>query len=265
MRKFLNLFLTTALFLGWCLPAYALEPPSMYSVKISGEKTVTMEVGDTLTLTAEAVSCGFDCAYYYWGFKKPQEKDIITLDGDTGTMEITDGFRGEDGFVTRSTAKVTAIAPGDILVRVHANMFNDDFPTEEDRFWDSYDPDYGDYVTIHVIEKGSKSFNLVMNTPDGRWRSDAKKEHGYIWKLTMTPQNDANADSLTAVFESGDDTCVKTASNVAEFFDGNGSVEFAVGLLTEKNIDKFTATISDSSEPNSSASASWFGNEWDRS
>lgn len=77
----------------------------------------------------------------------------------------------------------------------------------------------------------------------------------------MTPKNSNKADSLTAVFESGNETCVKTASNVAEFFDGNGSVEFAVGLLTEKTIDKFTATISDSSKANSSASASWWGNE----
>ena len=71
----------------------------------------------------------------------------------------------------------------------------------------------------------------------------------------MTPKNNTKADSLTAVFESGNETCVKTAANLAEFFDGNDSVEIAVGLLTKK-IDKFTATISDSSEANSSASAS---------
>lgn len=52
----------------------------------------------------------------------------------------------------------------------------------------------------------------------------------------MTPKNNTKADSLTAVFESGNETCVKTASNVAEFFDGNGSVEFAVGLLTKKQL-----------------------------
>lgn len=107
------------------------------------------------------------------------------------------------------------------------------FPTTESRFWDFYDPEYCDYVTIHVIEKGSKSFNLVMNTPDGT--SDAKKEHGYIWKPTMTPKKNTKADSLTAVFESGNETCVKTAANLAEFFDGNDSVEIAVGLLTKKN------------------------------
>ncbi len=89
--------------------------------------------------------------------------------------------------------------------------------------------------------------------------TEAKKENGYIWKLNLTQKNGAQAGSFTADFtDSKGDTNTKTArNNVADFFGGEGSVEFYVGLKTARTITEFKATVADSTAEGVTASDTW--------
>ena len=89
--------------------------------------------------------------------------------------------------------------------------------------------------------------------------TDAKKENGYIWKLGLTQENGAQADSFTADFKDSTGlTNTKTARNeVSKFFGGEGTVEFYVGLKTARTITDFKATVADSTAEGVTASATW--------
>ncbi len=89
--------------------------------------------------------------------------------------------------------------------------------------------------------------------------TDAKKENGYIWKLGLTQENGAKADSFTADFKDSEGlTNTKTARNdVSKFFGGEGAVEFYVGLKTKRTITEFKATVADSTAEGVTASATW--------
>lgn len=190
---------------------------------------------------------------YYWRFPSTARNDIITLDGDKATVaETSTGFNS-----TQSQATVTAKSAGDIMVSVHAwpgDWHSFPEPDDEEDWYNNINIPY-DTVTIHVVDKDSKAMSLSMKTQNGA--EHAKKEHGYIWSLGLSQKHDAKADTLTATFETHTDKQVKTAKNVTEFFDGKGTVDFSVGLLTDKEITTFTAAVSDSSEPNVKAAAVW--------
>lgn len=74
--------------------SYALSPPNVESVEISGERTIKMNVGDTITLEATAVPSGLDYAYMTW---ITDVDGIVQINGDydkklsppVGTIDIT--------------------------------------------------------------------------------------------------------------------------------------------------------------------------------
>lgn len=107
--------------------------------------------------------------------------------------------------------------------------------------------------TLGEKQEAKKALGLTI---DG---TDAKKENGYIWKLGLTQENGAKADSFTADFKDSEGlTNTKTARNsVADFFGGAGTVEFYVGLKTARTIKEFKATVADSTAEGVTASATW--------
>ena len=108
-------------------------------------------------------------------------------------------------------------------------------------------------VTLGTKADDKKALGLTI---DG---TDAKKENGYIWKLGLTQENGAKADSFTADFKDSEGlTNTKTARNsVADFFGGAGTVEFYVGLKTARIITEFKATVADSTAAGVTASDTW--------
>jgi len=74
--------------------SYALSSPNVESVEISGERTIKMNIGDTITLEATAVPNGLDYAYMTW---ITDVDGIVQINGDydkklsppVGTVDIT--------------------------------------------------------------------------------------------------------------------------------------------------------------------------------
>lgn len=114
----------------------------------------------------------------------------------------------------------------------------------------------GEEITSFTLPGGEPAVKKLGLTIDG---TDAKKENGYIWKLGLTQENGAKADSFTADFKDSEGlTNTKTArNNVADFFGGEGTVEFYVGLKTARTITEFTATVADSTAEGVTASGTW--------
>ena len=114
----------------------------------------------------------------------------------------------------------------------------------------------GEEITSITLPGGEPAVKKLGLTIDG---TDAKKENGYIWKLGLTQENGAKADSFTADFKDSTGlTNTKTARNeVSKFFGGEGTVEFYVGLKTARTITEFTATVADSTAEGVTASGTW--------
>lgn len=114
----------------------------------------------------------------------------------------------------------------------------------------------GKSVTLGTIPTPPVEEKKLGLTIDG---TDAKKENGYIWKLGLTQENGAQADSFTADFKDSTGlTNTKTARNdVSKFFGGEGTVEFYVGLKTARTITEFKATVADSTAEGVTASDTW--------
>lgn len=114
----------------------------------------------------------------------------------------------------------------------------------------------GEEITSITLPGGEPAVKKLGLTIDG---TDAKKENGYIWKLGLTQENGAQADSFTADFKDSTGlTNTKTARNeVSKFFGGEGTVEFYVGLKTARTITEFTATVADSTAEGVTASGTW--------
>ncbi len=99
----------------WCVMlnlvdiSYALSPPNVDSVEISGERSIKMQVGDTITLEATAISNGVDYAYMTW----------IT-DAD-GIVEIN-GEYDKKLLPPVGTVDITALNTGVVEVIVCANL-----------------------------------------------------------------------------------------------------------------------------------------------
>lgn len=114
----------------------------------------------------------------------------------------------------------------------------------------------GEEITSITLPGGEPAVKKLGLTIDG---TDAKKENGYIWKLGLTQENGAQADSFTADFKDSTGlTNTKTARNdVSKFFGGEGTVEFYVGLKTARTITEFKATVADSTAEGVTASDTW--------
>lgn len=157
MRKFLNIILAAALAFGLNVPIYAEDAVDAESVAIKGDREISMFVGDTLELTAEASKAG-DTYYRWW--TEDLENAVITLTGDNGETVVTPG---EETGVTQSTATIKAVAAGDAVVKVYA----DSNPITADNL-ENLAPDS---VTIHVAEKNTVSFEVYS------YNKSKEKEH----------------------------------------------------------------------------------------
>ena len=109
-------------------------------------------------------------------------------------------------------------------------------------------------VTLGEKQDDKKELGLTIDKT-----TEAKKENGYIWKLNLTQKNGAQANSFVADFtdSKGDTNQKKAKNNVADFFGGEGSVEFYVGLKTARTITEFKATVADSTAEGVTASDTW--------
>lgn len=131
MKKIICTFLVLCICLGNCITTSALMPAHINNVTILGNDIITMRIDDTITLEAVADSAGFNVAYMCWGTDK---SGIVSIDGDDGTKELAPPI---------STATVTALSKGRVVVTVYAEM---DFVEPEDYY-------EHDSVIINVVSK----------------------------------------------------------------------------------------------------------------
>lgn len=99
----------------WCVTlnsigiSYALSPPNVDGVEISGEDSIELQVGDTITLEATAIPNGVDYAYMTW---------ITDVDG---IVEIN-GEYDKRLLPPVGTVDITALSAGVVEVIVCANL-----------------------------------------------------------------------------------------------------------------------------------------------
>lgn len=170
----------------------------------------------------------------------PSAKGNTTADVTSAEGAITLDIYAKDGtVVTVDNAAVST------------QVYNANVPQGEPTKYDfTIDPfTLGEKIDPPAVKK-------LGLTIDG---TDAKKENGYIWKLGLTQENGAQADSFTADFKDSTGlTNTKTARNeVSKFFGGEGTVEFYVGLKTARTITEFKATVADSTAEGVTASDTW--------
>lgn len=119
MKKIICKILVLCMCMFNCITAFALMPAYIDNVTILGEEIFTIRVGECITLEAVADSAGFNVAYMCWGTDK---SGIVSIDGDDGTKELSPPI---------STATVTALSKGRVVVTVYAEM---DFVEPEDYY-----------------------------------------------------------------------------------------------------------------------------------
>ncbi len=148
MKKIISAFLVVLLAFNFTAVTYAVMPGYVQSVEISGDETVTMYVGDELTLEATATPVGFDYAYMIW---TSSDQSVISLIGDDGTTEFEPPI---------STATITALSEGTAIVTVYADLT---LPETED--YTTHD-----FVTINVLPKENTS--SLRDFPTSSYNSD---------------------------------------------------------------------------------------------
>ena len=117
--------------------SYALTSPDVSSVEILSEKTIEMNVGDTITLEATAIPNGVDYAYMTW---------ITNVDG----IVKINGEYDKKLSPPVGTVDITALNEGVVEVIVCANL--EAYPPELDVYeWS----DATDSITITVCEEVS--------------------------------------------------------------------------------------------------------------
>lgn len=157
MKKLLNIMLAAALAFGLNVPIYAEDAVDAKRVEIKGDREISLFVGDTLALTAEASKAG-DTYYRWW--TEELENAVITLTGDSGETVVKPS---EETGVTQSAATIKAVAAGDAVVKVYADSNPITAENLENLATDS--------VTIHVAEKNTVSFEVSS------YNQSKEKEH----------------------------------------------------------------------------------------
>ena len=132
MKKLIGMLLIIILAFNSNVISFAM-PGYVQSVEINADDTVTMRVGEELTLTATAVPVGFDYSYMTWTLNNPS---VASLECDDGTTKFEP---------PTSTAVITAISEGTVTVTVYAAV---DIPEPEE--YTTHDS-----VTINILPKQS--------------------------------------------------------------------------------------------------------------
>lgn len=141
--------------------------------------------------------------------------------------------------------------------RIGYDVLSKGVPTETTAYlFPKFYNEEGTEISSITLPGGKPVEKELGLTIDG---TNAKKENGYIWKLNLTQKNGAQANSFVADFtdSKGDTNQKKAKNNVADFFGGEGSVEFYVGLKTARTITEFKATVADSTAEGVTASDTW--------
>lgn len=128
MKKIVGLFLAMMLAFNRITVTYA-EPPYIENVKINAGETITMYVGDEITLEAEAEPEGWSHAYMVWD---SDAEDVVIVNSDDGSTAFEPPV---------SSATIRALKEGTAVVTVYANLWI--YPSKE---WSEHDS-----VTINVI------------------------------------------------------------------------------------------------------------------
>jgi len=110
MKKIIGIFFVIVLALNFTTVSYAASP-YIESVKINADDTITMYVGEEITLEAEAEPQGWSHAYMAWGF---DVKDIVAVIADDGTTAFEPPV---------STATIVALKEGTVVVTVYADLW----------------------------------------------------------------------------------------------------------------------------------------------
>lgn len=153
MKKIISAFLVILLAFNLTAVTYAVMPGYVQSVEISGDETITMYVGDELTLEATASPVGFDYSYMTW---TTSDQSVVNLIGDDGTTEFKPPI---------STATVTALSEGTAIVTIYADLT---LPETEDYT-------ANDSVTINVLPKENTS--SLRNFTTFSYNNGNKREH----------------------------------------------------------------------------------------
>lgn len=140
MRKIISLLFVLSFAIIHTFSAYAIAPPYVSGVEIAGNDTINLYVGDRITLEATASPEGVDFAYILWACSA---ENIIEITGDDGTTRLEPPV---------SKAKVKALSPGSVTVRVYADL------------WEPYPDEVtaNDSVTVNVVSGMPATQNRLM-------------------------------------------------------------------------------------------------------
>ena len=221
--------------------------------------------GDDLAISGK-VSGGLSSAKADWSYSGNAQQDKAGFDGLlvrwlAGSVDTCypQNEAKETACTAAATVKFTGTAGKTYTLsdaRIGYDTFNAGTPGKTEYLYPKFYNEAGEEITSITLPGGEPAVKTLGLTIDG---TDAKKENGYIWKLGLTQENGAQADSFTADFKDSTGlTNTKTARNeVSKFFGGEGTVEFYVGLKTARTITEFKATVADSTAAGVTASDTW--------
>lgn len=211
--EFLILLLINSIFV---LPAFALSPPYVRSVAITGDAERVMYIGETITLKAIAEPMGVDYAYMDWHVDDESIIDIQYDDEETAFSP------------PECTAGITALAEGTATVTVYANAF---MPVDE----------YSDAsatVTIVVKEPTVAPATVEITAATGKNNSD--ELYTFYYATTVT-KGTADITSVEVDVTNGQRTKKAVlAPSLFSYLDGNFT--FYVGNTSRRAGETYTAT-----------------------